>query len=286
MIEYIKSLIMGIIAGITSLLPVSSSGHFSLGNKFIGFSDDGNTSALYYSLFMVVFSIVMLISFRKLYIRLIKGVSKNAKNHKLRFYNLIISIAVGIILFIPIPGLGKSFTDYFNIFFDSENILNSFLSGAVSIFTGLILAVSVWYAKNGKGRRKKAVPAKSALRMSLYSMPAYIIPGASKVALSSANLVLCDVNTSIIFREVYFYLAPQIFVVNLIRAIMLLVSEVHIDGISLAIGAVAVVLASLLILSIIRKTDTEKVLLFFCIYSVVFGILAIALTLIPILSGV
>lgn len=286
MIEYIKSLIMGIVTGITSLLPVSSSGHFSVGNKIISFSEDSNVSALYYSLFMIVFSVVMLISFRKLYVRLFKGVSKNAKNNKLRLNNLIISIAVGMILFIPIPGLGKSLTDYFNIFFDSGNILNGFLSGAVSVFTGLVLAVSVWYAKNGKNRRKKAVPTKTAVRMSLYSVPAYVIPGASKVALSSANLVLCDVNTDIIFREVYFYLAPQIFVVNLIRAVMLLVGGVHIDVISLAIGAVMVVLSALLILSIIRKTDAGKLFVFFSIYSVVFGIVAIALTLIPILSGV
>lgn len=286
MIEYIKSLIMGIVTGITSPLAVSSSGHFSIGNRIIGFSEDSNVSALYYSLFMLVFSIVMLISFRKLYAKLFKGASKKAKNYKLRLNNLIISIAVGIVLFIPIPGLGKSLTDYFNMFFDSGNILNGILLGTASVFTGLILAVSVWYAKNGKGRRKKSVPTKSALRMALYSVPAYIIPGTSKVALSSANLVLCDVNTEIIFREIYFYLAPQIFVINLIRAVMLFFSGVHIDGITLVIGAVAVALSSLLILSIIRKTDSDKLLMFFSIYSVVFGIGAVALTLTPILSGV
>lgn len=286
MIEYIKSLIMGIITGITSLLPVSSSGHFGIGNKIIGFSEDGNSSAFYYSFFMIVFSIVMLISFRKLYVKLFKGVSKNIKNCRLRLNNLLISILVGMILFIPIPGLGKTFTDYFNLFFDSGNILNSFLSGAVSVFTGLILAVSVWYARNGKNRKKKAVSVKSALRMSLYSIPAYIIPGASKVALSSANMFLCDVNTGVIFREVYFYLAPQIFIVNVIRTVMLVISGIHIDYISLAIGAVAVVLSSILILSIIRKADSEKLFVFFSIYSVVFGIVAIVVTMIPILSGV
>lgn len=286
MIEYIKSLILGIVTGITSPLAVSSSGHFSIGNKIIGFTQDSNVSAFYYSVFMLVFSIVMLISFRKLYTKLFKGASKKAKNYKLRLSNLIISIAVGVILFIPIPGLGKSLTDYFNMFLDSGNILNGLLLGAVSVFTGLILAVSVWYARNGKGRRKKTVPVKSALRMALYSVPAYIIPGTSKVALSSANLVLCDVNTEIIFREIYFYLAPQIFVVNLIRAVMLFVGGVQIDIVTLIIGAVAVALSSLLILSIIRKTDSNKLLTFFSIYSVVFGIGAAVLTLIPIFSGV
>ena len=88
---------------------------------------------------MLVFSVVMLISFRKLYAKLFKGASKKAKNYKLRLNNLIISIAVGIVLFIPIPGLGKSLTDYFNMFFDSANILNGILLGAASVLQDLFL---------------------------------------------------------------------------------------------------------------------------------------------------
>lgn len=286
MIEYIKSLIMGIITGITSPLPVSSSGHFSIANEILGLSEDGNVSALYYSVFMVVFSVLIMISLRQLYSKMLKGFSKKTKNYKLRLNNLIVSVAISLVLFIPVPGLGKSLTDYFNMFFSSGNILNCFLVGAASVFTGLILAVSVWYIRNGKGGRKKTVPVRSALRMSVYSIPAHIIPGASKVAFSSVNLALCDVNSGVIFREVYFYLAPQIFVVNLIRALLLIFNGVHINAASLVIGAVAAALASLLIVSLIRKADSDKLLLIFGIYSILFGIGAIAYTMMPVFSGV
>lgn len=286
MIEYIKSLIMGIIAGVTAPLPVSSSGHFSIGSKLLGFTEDGNVSAFYYSVFMVVFSVVIMINLRQLYSKLFKGFSENRKNYKLRFSNLIVSVVAAVVLFIPIPVLGRSLTDYFNMFFDSGNMLNDLLIGAASVFTGLILAVSVWYIRNGKGGRKKTVSVKSALRMCLYTIPAHIIPGASKVALSSVNLALSDINSGVLFREVYFYLAPQIFVVNLIRAILLLANGVQPEITSLILGVVAVALASLPAISVIRKTDSGKILLVFSVYSLIFGIGAIAYTLTPIFAGV
>ena len=286
MLEYIKSLILGILTGITAPLPVSSSGHFSLGNNLLGFAADGELSALYYSVFMIVFSVVIMFSLREPYSKLFRGSSKNSKNYKLRLKNLLFSVVIGALLFIPIPGLGKSFTDYFNLFLTSENILNSILTGAAAVFTGLIIAVSVWYIKRGRGSKKKTVPARSAVRMCVYSLPAYIIPGTSKIALSSVNLALCDVKSDVLFREAYFYIAPQVFIVNLIRTLLLLAKGLRPEITSLLIGVAAVALAALLVIAIIRKTDSGKLLLFFSAYAVLFGTVIIAYTLIPIFSGV
>jgi len=286
MIEYIKAIIMGVVTGITAPLPVSSSGHFSVGNNLLGFTADRNESAFYYSVFMVVFSVVIMINLRELYMRTFRSASKSQKNFRLRLGNLLVSVVIGAVLFIPIPMLGRSLTDYFDLFFDSANILNSILLGITAIITGLILAVSVWYIKKGKGSKKKTVPVRSALRMSLYSLPAHIIPGTSKVALSSVNLAICDVNSDVIFREIYFYIAPQIFTVNIIRMILLVIKGVRPESISLISGIVAVSLASILVTAIIRKTDSRKVFLFFSIYSFVFGIGVIAYTLLPVFSGI
>ena len=77
MLEYIKSLILGILTGITAPLPVSSSGHFSLGNNLLGFAADGELSALYYSVFMIVFSVVIMFSLREPYSKLFRGSSRS-----------------------------------------------------------------------------------------------------------------------------------------------------------------------------------------------------------------
>ncbi len=286
MIEYIKSVIMGIITGLTAPLPVSSSGHFSLGNKLLGFTDNPELSALYYSVFMIAFSVVIMISLRELYSRLFKGVSKNRKNYRLRLGNLIASVAVGIILFIPIPVIGNSLTDYFNMFIDFENILNSILIGLAAVFTGFMLAVAVWYISTGRAPKKKTVPIRSAMRMCIYSIPGHIISGASRVALSTVNLALCDVKADVIFREAYFYLAPQILTVNVIRAALLIIKGVRPDLAILAVGTVAVIASALLATAIVRKVDSKKLLIIFGGYSLIFGIGVIAYTLMPIFSGV
>ena len=286
MLEYIKSLIMGFVAGITAPLPVSSSGHFSFAEKLLGYTADREESAFYYSVFMVAFSVVMLINIRELYSKLFSGFSKNRKNHRLRFVNLLASVAVGVVLFVPLPVIGRSLNDCFDLFFDCDNIFNSILIGFTSVFTGFILAVSVWYIKKGRSAKKKTVPVRSALRMNIYSIPAYVIPGTSKVALSSVNLSLCDVNRDVIYREVYFYLAPQVLAVNLIRATLLFLDGVRPEITSLAVGVVAVLIAAFLVTAIIRKADSGKVLLLFSIYSVLFGAVVIAYTLFPIFSGV
>ena len=284
MFEYIKALIMGVIAGITAPLPVSSSGHFSFAEKLLGFTASRDESEFYYSVFMIVFSIVMMINIKELYFKMFSGFSKNRKNYVLRSSNLIVAIAAGAVLFVPIPKLGRSLSDCFNLFFDSENIFNSLLIGAASVLTGFILVISVWYIKKGRGSKKKTVPVRSALRMYIYSVPGYIIPGTSKVALSSVNLALCDVNRDVVFREMYFYLAPQILVVNVIKVILLFNKGVRPESMTLLVGVIAVALAAFLVTAIIRKSDSVKVFLLFSIYSIIFGVGVIAYTLLPYFS--
>ena len=86
--------------------------------------------------------------------------------------------------------------------------------------------------------------------------------------------------------EAYFYIAPQILIINLIRAASLVVKGIRPETLPLLSGVVAVILASLLVTAIIRKSDSEKILLFFSVYSVLFGAGVIAYILTPIFSGV
>lgn len=137
MLEYIKTLIIGIITGISAPLPVSSSGHFSFLNELLDFSDDTTTLSFYYSFFMVAFSSVIIINLKELYSKTFRSFNKKQKNYKLRLWNLLMSLVVCILLFIPVPVLGKSLSDYFDAFFNSDGILNRLLLGFATIISGL-----------------------------------------------------------------------------------------------------------------------------------------------------
>ncbi len=285
MIEYIKTLIMGIVVGITAPLPVSSSGHFYVVNSFLELSQDKTTVSFYYSFFMLAFSVVIMISMKDLYIKTLKSIPKKQKNYKLRLGNILLSVAVSALLFIPIPKVGRSLIDYFDSFLSADSFLNPILIGMASVFSGLFLIISIWYSQKGKTGTKKTVPSRSSLRMYIYSLPAYIIPGASKISISSVNLILCDINPAVILREVYFYMAPQIFIINIIKIVKSALTGITFDAVALGVGMVAVCLAAFLIISLLRKANIKKLSGFFSVYSILFGIAVAADAIISMLTG-
>lgn len=285
MVEYIKAFILAVVTGLTAPLPTSSSGHFFSANAFLNFSDDSDVLSLYYSAFMIAFSVVIFISLKDVYVKTFSVSASGRKNYRLRLRNTLFSILISCLIFIPVPKTGKLLSDFFSDFLSTANFLNPILIGFAFISCGLLLILSVWYIKKGGTRKRKNVPFRSSVRMYIYSLPSYLIPGASRISLSSVNLLLCDVSPSVIIREVYFYSAPPIFAVNVIRLILAVVSGTQFNAAVLAIGVAVSALCAYLSVSIIRKINPQKLFIFFSIYSLLMGVAVISDTFIRLISG-
>ncbi len=283
--EYIKAVILAVVTGLTAPLPTSSSGHFFGANAFLSFSSETDELSLYYSAFMLAFSAVIFISLKDVYRKTFSVSTSGRKNYRLRLRNTLFSIIISCLIFIPVPETGKLLSDFFNSFLSADSFLNPILSGAAFILSGLLLALSLWYIKRGGGRKRKTVPFRSSVRMYIYSLPAYIIPGVSKMSLASVNLLLCDVSPSVILREVYFYSAPPVFVVSLIRIILAVVSGTEFNIFVLLVGAAAAAGCSYLTVSIIRKIKVENLFIFFSVYSLIMGVAVMSDTFVRMFSG-
>lgn len=275
MIEYIKTIILAVLTGVTAPLPVSSSAHFSFLSNVLGVTQDGKILALYYNSFLVAFAIVIIISFRKIFIGCFKTMFISKKNVKaydaasgFRFIlkNIAVSIVPTLVLFVPVSK-DKLLMDLFENFLNLNSII---LSGFACVISACVLITALWYSKK-KDPHEESASIKTAVRLSLYQLPCYIIPGFSHIASGAANLTICDVKSKTFLSELYVYLAPSMLIVGLVKIIRALFSGILFDPVILIVGMVFFALAVKFIISLTSKTNLRRLFGFFCIYSIVFG---------------
>ncbi|PID29942.1 MAG: hypothetical protein CSB55_00760 [Candidatus Cloacimonadota bacterium] len=124
----LKSILLGIIQGLTEFLPVSSSGHLVLAGHFFNFEMPGLTYEVAVHLGSLI---AVLIFFREHIFRLIKAVflfkDESLKSERLQVVYLIVSTFITAVI-------GISFKDYFEALFDKTIYVPVFL-----MFTGIIL---------------------------------------------------------------------------------------------------------------------------------------------------
>ena len=283
MIEYIKMIIVAVVCGFMAPLPTSSSAHFSIISKAVSLTSDENKLGFYFALFSVTFSVVIFLCLRKIYLKSFKSLftKGNKSDVNLKVYknvskNILLTILPMVLLFIPI-GDGKFIIDYFDKFLSDNGL---YLTGVACIINALVLLVARWYAKQENKKLKRVCSTMSALRMSAYQLVSYIVPGFSHVASGSTNMLLGDVHPKVIMREVYLYLAPSMFVVNIAKIVKYLIHDTIIDAVQAVVGIVVFAVMSLIVMKLVAKFNIRRVLLFFCIYSALLGVGAVVLTFI------
>lgn len=273
MIEYIKILIIAIFTGVFAALPASSSAHVSFLNSVIDFTDNEKLLPFYYSVFMLVFCVVIFINLRKIYIKAFTSVFKKSEDrtviaYKKRQKDIILSVLPCLILFVPVSS-EMLLCDYFDKLLAGSNFLVASIAGVVC---GLFMLIALWYTKSNKGNTVRNTPTKSVLRMSVYNLVSMIIPGVSKVSLSASNLLISDVEPKVMMREIYLYLAPQVFVFNLIKVVITLKNGIAFNPYVLLLGMLVTAFASALIISLAGKVNMRKLMAFFSIYSIIFAV--------------
>ena len=274
MIEYIKMAIVAIITGLTAPLPVSSLAHYNFFSNVAGLTAESDRLSLYYNSFMLVFSLVILFSFRKTVSRGFrlafkpKSLKDSEKVSDKRYFikNVFFSLIPTVLLFIPVAE-GKLLADYTDSFLNVNGLI---LSGLACITTALVLIIAIWYTSKSKNPLRRAVDKRIVLRMSFYQLPCYIIPGFSHIASGAVNLFISDIGSKSLVGQLYIYLAPSMFVVSAVKITRLLVSGILFDPLVLLAGIVLFALASWLMVRMSLKVSIRRLFTFFSIYSALF----------------
>lgn len=195
----IQAIILGIIQGATEFLPVSSSGHLSLMQHFMGVS----VSSLLFDVMLHIGTLVaVIIVYYKLIWRLLKELvftirdvftgkfkwsQMNADRRLLMM--LIIGLIPLFLLFLPVPGTGMKIKDYADLWATDKDIL---IEGFALIGTSILLTLGIIATKRTKanaaahGKSPKTVGGRKqfnpidAITVGLIQCVAAVFPGLSR----------------------------------------------------------------------------------------------------------
>lgn len=145
-LSYAQAILLGVIQGITEFLPISSSAHLALSQKWMGLDPDGPSMLLFDAMSHVgtVVSIVIVFwaSARQWLFRLFAEMSPGwtRPRYALRILNL------GIVASIPTAVIGLAFKDWFESGFDRPKEI-----GIALMITGVLLVLTTLRSRGKRG---------------------------------------------------------------------------------------------------------------------------------------
>ncbi len=181
-LELLKSVIFGIVEGITEWLPISSTGHLILVEQFLKFNQ---VSSGFWDMFQVVIQFGAILAVVLLYFKDIWPFTKNKekaikKTGILSIFNKEIMILWSKILVACIPAaiIGLAFDDIFTALFYNPTCI----AIALIVFGIAFIVVENW----NKGKREKEketssqITYKDAIIIGIFQLLAAIFPGTSR----------------------------------------------------------------------------------------------------------
>ena len=260
--DYLDSLILGVIQGFTEFLPVSSSGHLELGKSLLGDNSMPKESMIFTVVLHFATALSTIVVFRKDIIEIIKELLKFELNSNTQFvFKIIISM-------IPASLIGVFFETELESLF-SNNIV---LVGVMLMVTGLLLILA-----DRAHNTSKNVSVKTAFTVGVAQAIA-MIPGISRSGATISTAVLLGIDKTKAARFSFLMVIPLIFgkIFKDIFSGELNYESTQIT--SLAIGFIAAFVSGLLACTWMIRLVKNSQLKYFAYYCAVVGIIAILST--------
>ena len=260
--DYLDSLILGVIQGFTEFLPVSSSGHLELGKSLLGDNSLPKESMIFTVVLHFATALSTIVVFRKDIFEIIKELLKFELNSNTQFvFKIIISM-------IPASLIGVFFETELESLF-SNNIV---LVGAMLMVTGLLLILA-----DRAHNTSKNVSVKTAFTVGVAQAIA-MIPGISRSGATISTAVLLGIDKTKAARFSFLMVIPLIFgkIFKDIFSGELNYESTQIT--SLAIGFIAAFVSGLLACTWMIRLVKNSQLKYFAYYCAVVGIIAILST--------
>lgn len=283
----IKAIILGIVQGVTEFLPISSSGHLSLFQHFLGVSGEG--SLLFSVLLHLGTLIAVFIVFRKTIFELIveffdlikdiftgKFKFKSLKGKKKMLVMFFFSCLPLLLLLIPV-GNDMKLLDVLSGFSEDDSIL---LEGFCFIATGVLLLTSTYLSK--KNRNLREVNTTDAFAIGLAQAFAAGFPGISRSGSTISTGMICGVSKEYMVEYSFILGIPAILVANVVELKDAVDTNMELDLLPALIGiAVSAVVGVLCIklLQWILKKDMWKYFGFYCLIIGLFTVIYSLVTL-------
>lgn len=253
--SWLEALILGLIQGLTEYLPVSSSGHLTIGSALFGIEGEENLAFTITVHVATVFSTLFILW--KEVSWLCKGVLKFQMNDETRYmFNIIISM-------IPVGIVGVFFKDYVEAIFGSGLTI----VGCMLLLTATLLA----FAYYAKPRQKDKISLLDAFIIGLAQACA-VMPGLSRSGSTIATGLLLGNKKENLAQFSFLMVIPPILGEALLDVIKMISGENvmgDIPPVSLIVGFFAAFISGCLACKWMIDIVKKGKLIYFAIYCVV-----------------
>ncbi len=261
MSEIVRSIILGVIQGLTEFLPVSSSGHLELGKYILGDTSVGEQSLFFTVMVHAATALSTLFIFRKDVWIIIRGLFSSVWNEEKRFaLNVIVSM-------IPAAMVGFFMEDMIEMLFNQRIAL----VGAMLLVTAVLLYI----ADFSKTTHKQVTPV-NALIIGIAQAVA-ILPGISRSGATIATSVMLGVDRYRAARFSFLMVVPLILgkiAYDMLKGDLSEFSSAEL--IPVMAGSVAAFITGAVACTWMIALVRNSKLRYFSVYCVIVGLLAIS----------
>ena len=278
MLDIIKSIIYGIVEGITEWLPISSTGHLILVEQFLPFA---GTSENFFDVFDVVIQLgailaVVLLFWKEIWPFALTKKEREGKTGAMAFFKTDIWVLWFKILVSCVPAavIGVLFDDLFNeLFYNPTSI-----AIALIVFGIAFIVVERWNKnRNPKITAISDITYKTALLIGIFQVLAAVFPGTSRSGATIVGALLIGVSRKVAASYTFFLAIPVMFGASLLKIVKFGLDFSSSELVVLGIGSVVSFVVSLFVLKFlmgyIKKHDFQP----FGWYRIVLGIVVLVL---------
>ncbi len=270
MLDIIKSVIFGIIEGITEWLPISSTGHLILAEEIFSFKS-GDISANFMEMFDVVIQLGAILAVVVIYWNKLWPFSSK-ENGYIKKKSLFLWSKV-IFACLPAAVIGFFLDDWID-----EHFFNSATVATTLILYGVFFIIIEYFNNNKepKVNNLKGISYTNALLIGCFQVLA-LIPGTSRSGATILGAMLLGASRTVA-AEFSFYLAvPVMFGASLLKILKFGFAFTGFEVVILATGMISAFVVSIVAIKFLMNYIKKKDFRFFGWYRIALGILILAL---------
>lgn len=252
MIEILKSILYGIVEGITEWLPISSTGHMILLEEIMPM----NVSKSFWSMFLVVIQLGAILAVVVLYWNKIFPFRKNKEGKYTSVKSIWILWSKILVATIPAAIIGLALDDWID-----AHLYNGFVVAIMLILVGVAF---IYIENRNKDMRPSvnslsALSYKDALIIGLFQVVAAVLPGTSRSGATIVGGLMIGVSRAVAAEFTFFLAIPVMFGASLLKLVKFGLAFSVLEFFILVIGMVVAFFVSIFVIrflmSYIKKHD-------------------------------